>query len=263
MNICKHILDNLENLFECDPHGEYVRIETPFIYPDGDIIDLYYKSKDPLFAVLTDLGGTHEWLSAQILSQGRSQKQNDQIKDICLTYRIEYRGGEFFIDMGKGNEQRNISEAVFDLSQAIIRVASLWFVQLDRVRNDALNSVEMFLDLHDFQYEKNKKIQGTSGQNWKLDFCINHPNKTSYLCLLSTEKKNNTRNIINRIYTTWGDLRELKENDKSGHLQFISLLDDRYPVWTSKQKKLLKDADSIVKNFSNRNDIKNTLAGIT
>jgi len=34
--ICKALGDGLPPLFGCEPHGEYVRVQTPYLYPDGD-----------------------------------------------------------------------------------------------------------------------------------------------------------------------------------------------------------------------------------
>lgn len=33
-------------LFTCTEHGDYTRIRTPYLYPDGDYIDLFYRCND-------------------------------------------------------------------------------------------------------------------------------------------------------------------------------------------------------------------------
>ncbi len=52
--------------------------------------------------------------------------------------------------------------------------------------------------------------------------------------VLSTDSKTSTSSILYRIYAAWNDLNYLKtEQDKK--IEFISLFDDRYKVWTAKK----------------------------
>ena len=37
-SICQKLAEQLLLLFVCEERGEYVRIRTPYLYPDGDII---------------------------------------------------------------------------------------------------------------------------------------------------------------------------------------------------------------------------------
>ena len=48
-------------LFTCSEHGEYQRIRTPYLYPDGDNIDLFCKVVDDVVTV-SDLAETTGWL---------------------------------------------------------------------------------------------------------------------------------------------------------------------------------------------------------
>ena len=74
------------------PHGQFQRIHTPYLYPDGDNIDLYLKTDGNVITV-TDLGETMRWLRSQSLSLRRSPKQNALIADACMTHGVElYKG---------------------------------------------------------------------------------------------------------------------------------------------------------------------------
>jgi hypothetical protein len=50
-SICQKLAEQLPLLFVCEERGEYVRIRTPYLYPDGDIIDLFckicYRTENP------------------------------------------------------------------------------------------------------------------------------------------------------------------------------------------------------------------------
>lgn len=40
---CQAIAETLGDLFFCTEVMGYTRIRTPYLYPDGDVIDLFYK----------------------------------------------------------------------------------------------------------------------------------------------------------------------------------------------------------------------------
>ena len=123
-HICEQIAKQTEELFECSLFREYIRIETPFIYPDGDIIDLFYK-KTSSREIITDLGGASNWVGLQSISESRTKKQEEQIEYVCKAHGVELEKGEFFINLNKANKPKKLVEAVFDLGQAIIKISSL------------------------------------------------------------------------------------------------------------------------------------------
>jgi hypothetical protein len=53
-SLCDTIQQTVGELFTCSPLNEYTRIRTPFLYPDGDVIDVYLKEAGGIVTV-TDL----------------------------------------------------------------------------------------------------------------------------------------------------------------------------------------------------------------
>ena len=89
---CESLSATLGSLFVCSEHGEYQRIRTPYLYPDGDNIDLFCKMTGETVTV-TDLGETTRWLRMQSVSPRRSPKQQAILEDICQNHGVEfYRG---------------------------------------------------------------------------------------------------------------------------------------------------------------------------
>ena len=68
---CTHIQQQMGELFQCAEVGRFVRIRTPFLYPDGDYIDLFLEANAE-DVTLTDLGETIRWLKMQTISLRRS-----------------------------------------------------------------------------------------------------------------------------------------------------------------------------------------------
>ncbi len=53
---CEILRSKMGDLFECSQHDRLIRIRTPFLYPDGDIIDLFLSAPD----LPTDVVSVHE-----------------------------------------------------------------------------------------------------------------------------------------------------------------------------------------------------------
>ena len=99
-------------------NNQYTRIRTPFLYPDGDIIDIFYQDQGDI-ATLTDLGETMRWLSMQTVTQQKSPKQRQLIADICLTHNVEIHRGMLMVRVRRSE---NLAAAVMRLSQCMLRV---------------------------------------------------------------------------------------------------------------------------------------------
>ena len=120
---CRHIEKQMGGLFSCSEINEFIRIRTPFMFPDGDIIDLFFKDQGGI-STLTDLGETVRWLKTQFPSPRRSSKQKKLISDICLTHGIEFFKGQLMLRV---SDVEKMATSMTRLAQACIRVSDLWF----------------------------------------------------------------------------------------------------------------------------------------
>jgi hypothetical protein len=129
------ISQQLGELFTGTKKGEYFRVRTPYLYPDGDVIDIFCQQQDDVIT-LTDLGETLGWLNMQTVSQKRSKKQQRLIDDVCLTYNIELHRGML---MSRVKPADNFAAALNHLAQAALRVSDVWFT----LRNSTYESINM------------------------------------------------------------------------------------------------------------------------
>ena len=117
--LCSSLYESLSPLFECvrTPSGD-VRVRTPFMYPDGGIIDIFVLERDGGYR-LTDFGESLGWLRMQSGSAKRSGKQNSLIKDTCQTHGIELNRGQLEIPSVTDHD---LGPAVARLAGAAVRV---------------------------------------------------------------------------------------------------------------------------------------------
>ena len=112
------LANQLKASFGCEIVGEYVLIRTPFTFPDGDAIDLYWQDS-PDGPAVSDLGETYGWLFVNGGSESLTAKQNRAYDDACMTYGVERKAGELRARVTDGQ----LASAVFRLSQAITMVS--------------------------------------------------------------------------------------------------------------------------------------------
>ncbi|QIN77539.1 DUF1828 domain-containing protein [Rubrobacter marinus] len=236
---CEQIGKGMGELFECSPMEGYTRIRTPYLYPDGDVIDLYLTDhSDP--PALTDLGETLTWLQAQTVATRKTARQQRLIEDICLTHGVEFFRGMLVVRVRK---PEGFADAATRLSQAILSVADLWFTFRGRTAASINDDVEEFLTGRQIGFERNEKVVGRSGRVWTVDFHTRTPQRSALIYVLSTGSRATSRRLVEHTLATWYDLNNLQVGPEA--LRFVSLFDDELDVWTPEDFGLLEDLSEV------------------
>lgn len=240
-NPCETLAESLGGLFQCSRHERFIRIRTPYLYPDGDIVDLFCRFDDG-GGIVTDLGETIRWLRMQTTASRRSPRQQALIEDICLTHGIEFFKG--MLRVGYTNELE-LAGAVFRLSQAVLRVSDLWFTFRTRAMESVADEVSEFLIERKFPFSRGDKLKGRSGRLWAVDFTVTSPSRSSLIQVLSTGSRSAARAISEHVLTSWYDLSVLTLGPTV--YRFLSLFDDTIDVWTGEDFKLLESLSTIIR----------------
>lgn len=238
-NPCEKLAAELPALFTCTPHDERVRIRTPFLYPDGDLIDLFY-SEPAGVPTLTDLGETVRWLRMQTVTLRRTPKQRQLIDDVCLNHGVELFKGMLIYRLRPGDR---LADAVIRLGQACLRVADIWFTMRTRAVESLTAEVADFLEDRKIPYEQRAKISGRSGHVWDIDFLTRTPEQTAHVYVLTTGSRATSRKTVEHVVTAWVDLNHLKLGPQP--LKLISLFDDAVDVWRDEDFKLLEPLSTL------------------
>ena len=236
---CEQIAASMGALFECSQINRYTRIRTPFLYPDGDVIDLYWDEQDGNITI-TDLGGSLGWLSMQTASPKKTAKQRRLIQDICTNHGIEQYRGMLMLRVKPGDD---VADKVSRLSQAVIRVTDLWFTFRHRAVQSITDEVGEFLGEKSIRYDRGERLPGRSGNIWKVDFHTRTASKSSLVNVLCSGSKAAAHKVTEHIVTLWHDLSHLNLGEES--LQFVSLLDDTVDVWTDEDIKLVSELSDL------------------
>jgi Domain of unknown function DUF1828 len=241
MNIipCKQIEEHIGELFTCSELNGYVRIRTPYLYPDGDVIDVFLSESTGSYT-LTDLGETLGWLKTQTVAPKRSPKQRQLIFDVCLTHGVELFRGMLTVRVQSPDE---VTQAVVRLSQAALRVADLWFTFRTRAVESITDEVADLLGERDIAFDRSEKLLGRSGRTWTVDFHTRHARKSNLVYVLSTGSRAAARGVAEHVLAAWYDLSHLKIGPQA--LNFVSLFDDTLDIWTHEDFNLVSDLSDV------------------
>lgn len=237
---CDLVATQLSALFSCTPHGDLQRIRTPYLYPDGDEIDLFIKVEPNGLMIITDLGETLRWLRSQTLAARRTIKQNALLEDICLTHGVELFKGMLIVRCHPGDA---LAAVMTRLAQACLRVSDLWFTFRTRAVQSVTDEVGDFLTEQRLPFDRNEKLVGRSGQIWTVNFHVRATLRSSLVMLLSSGSRTGARTAAEHTLATWHDLSHLVVGPE--RLQFISLFDDTLDVWAEHHFKLVEDLSTV------------------
>lgn len=241
INICEQFHGGLGELFICSEHGEYHRIRTPYLYPDGDNIDIFCKQQGDLVLV-SDLGETTRWLRMQTVSPRRSPKQKAMIEDACQTHGVEFYKGILMARCRPGDE---LAAVAIRVAQAALRVSDLWFTFRTRTFESVTDEVADFLTEKEFRFDRNEKLAGRSGRIWTVNFHVRTVERSTLVSVLSTGSRSAAHTIAEHVVASWYDLNHLAAGPEA--LKFVSIFDDTTDVWSDEDFRLVEPLSTIAR----------------
>jgi hypothetical protein len=112
------------------PEEGFTQIETPFLMPDGDVIDLYYRKEGETTFLLTDLGETLAWLRLQLADPHLPEMVHTWVQDICSSLGIEQSKGMLVVHVAA---PESLTDDLLRLAQGVVQIASLYVLLRERV----------------------------------------------------------------------------------------------------------------------------------
>jgi len=233
------VQSGLGALVAVSERGGFLRVRTPFWYPDGGVVDVFVKERDGKFT-LTDLGEALGWLRNQSLSGRRSPRQQKLDQDVCLTQGVEFFKGQLVL---RCEDLTRLSDGIVRLGQAMVRVADVWFTTRTRSVESITDEVSDLLQEKLIPFERGVKLAGRSGRDWSVDFQTRTVDRSALVCVLSSGSQAAARRIAEHICAEWYDLSLLKTGSQP--TRFVSLFDDTIDVWGEEDFRLVESVSDI------------------
>ena len=237
--MCRDLQRQMGASFTCSEQGDYQRIRTPYLYPDGDNIDLFCKVEGDVVTV-SDLAETTGWLRMQSAALRRSPKQARLIEDACVTHGVEFYHGMLQARCRPGEE---LAQVVTRVGQAALRVSDLWFTFRTQAIESITDEVADFLTKRKFGFERAEKLAGRSGRGWTIDFHVRTRLRSSLVQVLSTGNRAAARRVSEHVLAVWHDLNHLAGGPEA--LTFVSLFDDTADIWADEDFRLVESLSTV------------------
>lgn len=250
---CELIARHVGELYKCSAKEGYIAIQTPFIFPDGDIIELYYKDT-PSGGLLTDFGETLRWLNGQTPAPRRTKRHLQLIGDTCANHKVTFSDDQVSVRVP---QPELMAESITRLIQAAIRITDISFTFRPRQFESFADEVAEFLLEKNVSSIRNHKIEGASGETWNVDFKT-HVRRDALLFTLSTGNRANARRLTDHVVAAFRDLRNL-QSDPNEPVHFISLVDDTSDAWQPEDFKRMEDVATVA-NWSRPDELLERLA---
>lgn len=100
--------------------GRYLKIRTPFHFPDGEVIEAFYAAQ---LARVTDLGRTNDYLRTHFLQQPLLAEELKALRaDIGLSYGVVFSRGAMNVTVA---DKATVAIAIMNLAQASLSYVCL------------------------------------------------------------------------------------------------------------------------------------------
>ena len=231
--IVRSYINTLKGEFECISIEGWLKVITPYLYPNNDNIEIFIKEISHNLIRVSDLGETIRYLHSHAFDIYSTPKRKFLFESLASRSNLNIRNGEIYKDI----ELKQIGEAIFDVIMASKAIGDLIFSS--RAYEPALfvEEVASFLKERRVRFEPKVSVQGATGKKYKVDFKIfNH--RISYLQTLSPVSKAGIKRKVDATFRMWYDF--------DGQFQKASLLNDIDFVWPESDIILLQRVSRVI-----------------
>lgn len=246
----KSLVDDFSLVYDCQVlKDETLRIATPFQYPDGSLIDVFFKSKvSPPEAkdslawgyLLSDFGQTMLYLADLHIKPWANSQKRRLLRDICESLGIEYHNGELQVWLDS-KDVKTAADGIVRLAQACIRVADLYFLQKHSTVNTFSDEVKKFLGSEGVEGSP-VELPGRWGRSVEIDYVVHGKKQESLIKTVSTGgTASSIHPYLTEAFSRWYDLAIPREQG-----QRITVIDDRDRVSRGDDLDRLKQVSEII-----------------
>jgi hypothetical protein len=260
MSLCENIATELAGSFReglfCGPdEAGYEVLNTPFLYPDRDSIQVFLKEVAPGQILVSDLGQTITKLSEYGFNPASAPRRRAMINQIVASMNVRYDRGIVSVALGSSGDAQSSGQfgsRVWDLVIALQRLSDLAFTVAAYARATFSDEFEGFIVQRDISYRRGGRIDLRTGYSFLPDFVIAG---TKIVQLLAAASPGYARERLDRVYVNFSELKYADDERER-----LAVLDDSQPVWESEELILpLTHVDAKVVRWSQKRALERVL----
>lgn len=226
-------LDTLRGDFKCIKGDEFIRIITPYLYPDNDLIEVFVQEKSPDSFIVTDLGETLRHLHSQGFDVFSTSKRKFLYETITSRSNLKAMKGELI----RETTPDKLGEAIFDVISTSKALGDLIYTSIAYEPAVFVHEVEQYLKENDIHYEKNIPIIGATGKKYRIHLrVLNH--QESLMEILSPKSRSGIKQKVDGAFRIWYDI------DKEARK--FSVLNDVDFEWKAPDIRILNEVSEVI-----------------
>lgn len=101
-------------------------------------------------------------------------------------------------------------------------------------------SVSAFLNKYQIKHERDFSVNGLSGDNYKIDFCVTSGKRFKLIKTLSADNSSNANSMISTTLRAFYDISNAKHN-----MSNFTLLDTKHNIWKPEWISLLNSVSAV------------------
>ncbi len=218
--------------FHCYETGGRLWVVSPYLYPDGDLIEVAVRPHDAEVTV-TDLGEALRHLGKVGFDPAVSPKA-----DYLLTEVLKQQGAE--LDRGmivKRVPRERLGEALESVLAACLGVAHVGFLAAAARPATFPEEVGQLLSARGLYFETGYREAGRSGKVYRIHFRLGRFRRVGLMQVLAPTTPGGMTAAVNATFRLWSDL----ENSRWR----ATVLDDRRLAWRPADVNLLQRVSAV------------------
>jgi hypothetical protein len=159
---------SLREGFSCVDTEDRLRVITPYLYPDNDLIEIFVEELPSGQIRVTDLAETLRHLHARGFDVFESPKRKFMVETIASRVEVEIIHGQ----LTKTGDISQIGDLLFDVIVTARGVSDLIYTSKTFEPATFLEEVEEFLKVNQLPVEPRVKLIGMSGKSYIVHFKV-------------------------------------------------------------------------------------------
>jgi hypothetical protein len=195
----RNYLDKIKADFTCQQTNGRLRIITPYLYPDNNLIEVYVEELPGGRVRVTDLSEAARHLHAQGLDVFASPKRKFIAETAASRVNAAFERGAIV----KEGPVEELGSLIFDVIVAVRGIADLIYTSRAYEPAPFIEEVADFLKEHQLQFERRVPVRGASGKEYRIPFVVE---QRVYLQPLSAEFQRALKPRVDATLRMWVDV---------------------------------------------------------
>lgn len=246
--IAKQYLDTLSNRFTCEPMDNHLRVITPYLYPNNDLIEVFVQERPSGTVRVTDLGETLRHLHSQGFDAAIRPRRRDMAEIIASTTGVDLILGQ----LTKTGPVDELGDILFDVIVAARGVSDLIYTSRAYEPATFAEEVGKFLLESGLEYDSPTRLTGQTGRVYTIRFKLYRG--PTYLEPLSPRQTSRSGAQVNLAFRMWSDCNGDLVKDRK-----ITMLNDVDIHWRPDDIALLGRVSTVL-NWSRRRELLSSLS---